>query len=61
MPELVYSLDGSPGEEHILDMTVRDAGLPLYDVFTARNGWSMTHYVLKGGLPLVFQNSETCR
>jgi molybdopterin/thiamine biosynthesis adenylyltransferase len=54
MPQLLHSVDGSSGEEHILDMSIRDTGLPPCDVFTARNGWSMVHYVLAGDLPMAF-------
>ncbi len=61
MPDLLYSVDGSSGQEQILDMSIRDTGLPLYDVFTARSGWAMVHYVLADDLPWFLQGPDTAR
>ncbi|MFP3903151.1 MAG: ThiF family adenylyltransferase, partial [Armatimonadota bacterium] len=42
-PELTHSITGS---EDYLDRTLAELGLPLYDIFTGRQGWEMKHFLL---------------
>jgi len=44
-PEFTHSIQGN---EPYLDMTLKDAGIPPFDILTARDGLKMVHFELGG-------------
>lgn len=42
-PQLTHSVDGT---ESYIDMTLQQAGIPLFDILTGRNGMEMVHFEL---------------